>query len=322
MMSLYTKFAALLIAVVVYFVPAALGGGLAIYSAAVLIAIMAVMSYGLDVVVSDMGEVSLGHTVFFAVGAYTPAILATRTGANAWLTLFITIIASVIVALIIGLVTLRLRDFVFALVTYAVAIVAMTVAANWNFLGGSDGITGIPILDLSLLGVKLTARNDEQIWPYAFALLLITLYIITRFRNSKLGQAALMSHLNPKLATMNGIDIYKTRLQIFMFSAPITASAGWLYAYERSYVSADVIDTYFLIIMLTAVVLVGPRRLLGPLFTIALILIQEKFFSFGSYIDKIILGSVLILILAFLPNGLASVFPALLNKTKIAATAD
>lgn len=293
------------IAVAAYFVPTLVGGGLAIFSAAVLIAIMAVMSYGLDIIVSDLGEVSLGHTVFFAVGAYVPAILATRVGVNAWVTFAATILVSLIVALLIGLITLRLRDFVFSLVTYAVAIVSMTVAANWNFLGGSDGITGLPTLDLSAFGLKLTAANDSELWPYAFLLLLLTLYLVRRFRKSRLGQAALMSHLNPKLATMNGIDVHKVRLQVFMFSAPITAAAGWLYAYQRSYVSSDVIDTYFLILMLTAVVLIGPRKLFGPLLAIAVILLQEKFLSFGSSIDKIILGSVLVLVLAFVPNGLA-----------------
>lgn len=117
-----------------------------------------------------------------------------------------------------------------------------------------------------------------------------------------------MTHLNPRLATMSGIDPQRTRLKVFLFSAPITASAGWLYAYQRAYVSADVLETYFLILMLTAVVLVGKRVLLGPLIGIALILSQEKFLSFGGYVDKIILGGVLIVVLAFLPNGLAGLF--------------
>ena len=94
------------------------------------------------------------------------------------------------------------------------------------------------------------------------------------------------------------------RLQVFLASAPITASAGWLYAYQRAYVSADILDSYFLILMLTAVVLVGRRILLGPLLATALVLVQEKFLSLGGYADKIILGAVLIAVLAFFPRGL------------------
>lgn len=305
MIRLPLRRAALLpLAVIVLYLPAWLGGSPAIYSAAVLIAILAVMSYGLDVVVSDLGEVSLGHTVFFATGAYVTALLSTRTGAGAWITLAATIVAALGVSAVVGLVTLRLREFVFSLVTYAVAVVAVTVAANWAFLGGSDGLRGLPTLDLSVAGLSLTARNDEELWPYAFGLLVVVIYLIDRFRHSRLGTAAIMVHQNPRLATMSGIDPARVRLQVFLFSAPISAAAGWLYAYQRAYVSADILETYFLILMLTAVVLVGRRQLLGPLLATALVLVQEKFFSFGGYVDKIVLGSVLVLVLAFFPQGL------------------
>ena len=71
-----------------FFAPQLLGGSGAVYSAAVLIAIFAVMAYGLDVIVSDLGEVSLAHTVFFAAGSYTTALLSTtRRRRLGWVTL-------------------------------------------------------------------------------------------------------------------------------------------------------------------------------------------------------------------------------------------
>jgi branched-chain amino acid transport system permease protein len=293
-----------LVGLAVFAAPSLLGGSGSIYSAAVLIAIFAVMAYGLDVIVSDLGEVSLAHTVFFASGSYTTALLSTRAGFDGWGTLAGTILVALGLALLIGLVTLRLREFVFSLVTYAVGVVAVTLAQNWQFLGGSDGLRGIPLLDMSIAGLTLTARNDQELWPYAFTLLAFTVYLIDRFRHSRLGAAAIMTHLNPRLATIGGIDPARVRLQVFLFSAPISAAAGWLYAYQRAYVSADVLEAYFLILMLTAVVLMGRRQLLGPLAAVALILMQEKFFSLGAYVDKIILGSVLVIILGFFPQGL------------------
>lgn len=300
----WQRWALLPTAAAVYLAPQLAGGSGAAYSAAVLIAIFAVMAYGLDIIVSDLGEVSLAHTVFFAAGSYTTALLATRAGVGSWATLAGSIGVALVLAGVIGLVTLRLREFVFSLVTYAVAVVAMTVAANWQFMGGSDGVRGIPLLDLSLPGIALTAQDDRTLWPYAFGLLVAALYLVDRFRHSALGAAAVMSHLNPRLATMSGIDLARVRLQVFLVSAPISAAAGWLYAYQRAFVSADVLESYFLILMLTAVVLMGRRQLLGPLLATALILVQEKFFSQGPYVDKIILGSVLVLVLGFFPQGL------------------
>jgi len=290
----------------VFAAPTLLGAGVSVYSAAVLIAIFATMAYGLDVIVSDLGEVSLAQTVFFAAGSYTTALLSTRGGvASAWITLIASVVMALGLAAVIGLVTLRLREFVFSLVTYAVAVVAMTLAANWAFLGGSDGIRGIPMFDLSLWGLTLNARDDRTLWPFAFALLAITIYLIDRFRHSSLGAAAIMVHLNPRLATMSGIDPARVRLQVFLFSAPLSAAAGWLYAYQRAFVSADLLENYFLILMLTSVVLIGRRQLLGPLAATALVLVQEKFFSLGGNVDKMVLGSVLVAILAFFPQGLA-----------------
>ena len=301
----WSRWALVPTALAVYVAPQLLGGSGSAYSAAVLIAIFAVMAYGLDLIVSDLGEVSLAHTVFFAAGSYTTALLATRAGAGSWVTLAGSVAVALVLAAAIGLVTLRLREFVFSLVTYAVAVVAMTIAANWQFMGGSDGVRGIPLLDLSLPGLALTAQDDRTLWPYAFALLVGALYLVDRFRHSALGAAAVMSHLNPRLATMSGIDLARVRLQVFLVSAPISAAAGWLYAYQRAYVSADVLESYFLILMLTAVVLVGRRQLLGPLAATAMVLVQEKFFSLGGYVDKIVLGSVLVLILGFFPQGLS-----------------
>ena len=293
-----------LLAVAAFYLPAILGGGGAVYSACVIIAILAVMAYGLDAIVSDLGEVSLAHTVFFAAGAYATALLSTGPRWSPLITLLASIAAASLAAAGLGWVTLHLREFVFSLVTYAVSVVAVTVAQNWSLLGGSDGLRGVPAFSVSLGPWSYTARADKELWPVAYGLLLLVLYVVYSFRRSRLGYAAVMTHLNPRLATMSGVDPQRTRLLVFLFSAPITASAGWLYAYQRAYVSSDVLETYFLVLTLTAVVLLGRRMLLGPLFGVALILMQEKFLSFGAYVDKIILGGALIVTLAFLPRGL------------------
>jgi branched-chain amino acid transport system permease protein len=293
--------AAVVAAIVIFLLPGWLGG---LHGAFTVIAILAVAAYGLDIVVSDLGEVSLAHTVFFAAGAYATGLLATRLGAGGWVTLAGALLAGVLIALALGIVTLALREFVFSLVTYAATVVAAAIAHNWNLLGGSDGVSGIPTLDLSAGPLRLTAVNDAQLWPLAFLLLLLTLYAVRQFRRSRLGAMAMMVHLNPRLATMSGIDVRRVRLQVFVLSAPFSAAAGWLYAYQRAYVGPDLFETYFLVLMLTAVVLVGRRRLLGPLLGTALVIGQERFLSFGGDINAIILGGALVVALALLPGGL------------------
>ena len=297
-----------ILAVAGFVLPPALGVSSLIYSTLVVIAIFSVMAYGMDLVLSDLGEMSLMHTAFFAAGAYATGLLSVNFGWNSWGTLAAACLSALLLALLIGVVTLKIREFAFSLVTYAANVVCYTIAFNWSALGGSDGIIGVPTLDLSLPWVTLTATSNKELWPYAFGLLLLAMYFVSRFRRSRLGYAALMVQMNPPLAVTSGIDAARTRLAVFAVSAPLTALGGWLYAYQRAYVGADLFEMYFLVLMLTAVIIVGRRILFGPLIGTAALLAQKSFFSLGAYGDKVVLGVVLVIILCVLPGGLATIW--------------
>ncbi len=293
-----------LLAIVAFYLPALAGGSAVAYSTCATIAIFSVMAYGTELVLSYLGEVSLGHTIFWASGGYVTALSATRLGWNGWLTAVATVGLAVVMAVALGLATLRTREFVFSLVTYAAAVVAMEIAFNWDFVGGSDGITGIPHLALPFGFATYRGGTSTELWPIALALLLVTVGFVDRFRRSRLGLAALMVHMNPGLAMTLGLDTRRVRLMVFVLSAPVSALAGWLYAYQRAYVGPDMFEAYFLIVMLTAAVLTGRRVLLGPVVGTAVILTQQNLLSVGGDGDKIVLGAVLAAILIFWPQGL------------------
>ncbi len=276
-----------------------------VVSVCILVAIFTVMSYGTDLVLSYLGEVSLGHPIFLAVGAYAAGYCSTRLGLDPWLTLAIAILLSLVVGAILGLVTLRVREFIFSVVTYASTIVIYEIVFNTKALGGSEGLTAIPLMTLPFFGTSYTADTNIAMWPVAFVVLLLAVYFVSRFRTSKIGRQALMVHLNPDLATSLGIDVQKLRLQVFLVSAPIPAIAGWLYAYQRGYVGPDLFQPYFMILTLTAIILFGRRQLLGPLFGVAVILVQENFFSVGGDGNKVIVGTILVVVLVLMPNGVA-----------------
>jgi branched-chain amino acid transport system permease protein len=187
----------------------------------------------------------------------------------------------------------------------------MEITFNWRVLGGSDGIIGIPRLSLPLPVGGYAGGTSAELWPVAFLLLLATVGLIHRFRRSRLGLAALMVQMNPGLAMTLGLDARRVRLMVFVLSAPISALAGWLYAYQRAYVGPDMFEAYFLVLMLTAAVLTGRRVLLGPVVSTAIVLMQQNFLSVGGDGDKIILGLVLGAILIFWPQGLIGLWHAL-----------
>jgi branched-chain amino acid transport system permease protein len=294
--------------------PQLLGSDRVAYQTAIIVAIFAVMAYGLDLLVSYLGEVSLGQPLFWAAGAYVGGLLATRYGWGAWATAGAALGVCVAVATAVGLLTIRTRDFVFSLVTYATTIVALGVVSNWGFVGASDGIVGIPQLDLSLLGLELAPSGDDGLWPYAFALLAATVYGVHRFRRSRLGMAALMVNLNPALAASMGLDERRIRVRVFVLSAVITGAAGWLYAYQRSFVGPDLLGTYFLVLMLTAVVISGRRVLLGPVVGVLILVLQQNYASVGTNGDAVVLGAILAGVLILWPTGLVGAWAALRRR--------
>ncbi len=287
-----------------FYLPALAGGSAVAYATCATVAIFSVMAYGTDLVLSYLGEVSLGHTIFWAGGGYVTAFIATRLAWNGWLTALATVVLAVLLATAVGLATLRTREFVFSLVTYAAAVVLMEIALNWSFVGGSDGITGIPRLTLPFGLGTYAGGTSTELWPVALVLLLLTVGFIDRFRRSRLGLAALMVQMQPDLAMTLGLDTRRVRLMVFVLSAPVSALAGWLYAYQRAYVGPDMFESYFLVVMLTAAVLSGRRVLLGPVVGTAVILTQQNLMSVGGDGDKIILGAVLAGVLIFWPQGL------------------
>lgn len=299
-----------------YLLPSLLGGSDRIYTTVVLVAIFAIMSYGVDVVLSYLGEVSLGHTLFWAAGAYTTAMLAVRSGWTPIPALLASIVVTVLLALLLGLATLRTREFVFSLVTYAAAIIGLTVVQNTQALGGSDGVVGVPLLELPAFGGTYVARTNAELWPIALVCLVLVVLLVARFRRSRLGTTALMAQMNGELSTAMGVDVRRTRMLVFVLSAPITALAGWLYAYQRSYVSPDLLSPTFLLFMLTAVILPGRRLLLGPLVGALLLTSQQQLASLGGDADKIVLGGVLAVVLLASPTGLVGFWHALVRRVR------
>jgi branched-chain amino acid transport system permease protein len=260
--------------------------------------------------------VSLGHTLFWAGGAYVTAVVSVQHGWGPLPALAAAIAVVTALAVVLGLATIRTREFVFSLVTYAAAVIGLTVVSNSDALGGTDGIVGVPLLALPAVGGQYVARTNAEMWPIAFALLVLVIAVIARFRRSRLGVTALMSQMNPDLATALGVDVRRIRVLVFVLSAPIAGLAGWLYAYQRSYVSPDLLSAHFLLFMLAAVILPGRRLLLGPLAGAAILTTQQELFSFGGDADKIILGGVLAAVLLLSPNGLVGAWHAAVRRVR------
>ncbi len=192
-----------------------------------------IAALGLVLLTGIGGLVSFGQAGFVGVGAYATAYLTTAYGLSPWIGLIAALIASVVVALIIGLVTLRLSGHYLAVATIAWGISFYFLFANMDALGRYSGLSGIP--PISLFGLTLSSNGGLTylIWICVLGSILM----IGNLLNSRPGRAirALPSH--DDLAESFGINTAGYKMAIFVIAAVLAALSGWLYAHMLRFVN-------------------------------------------------------------------------------------
>ena len=235
------------------------------------------------------GLLSLANAAFMGLGAYAAATATVQFGLPLEFGLVLGIILPALVALVVGIPTLRLSGVYLAMATLGFGEVLRVVILNIDFIGGPMGLNGIPHL--------------TTIWHILFSLLL-SIFIIWRIRQSKVGRAFEAIREDEIAARLMGVNVTKYKLIAFIVGAGIAGLAGGLNAHytytigPNNYAFENAVD------ILTMAVFGGANSLLGPILggTI-LTLLPEVLRGLKEY-RLAINGLVLIFVILYLPNGL------------------
>ncbi|MDA8098104.1 MAG: hypothetical protein M0042_00595, partial [Nitrospiraceae bacterium] len=263
--------------------------------------IYVVLALGLNLVVGQVGLLNLGYVSFYAVGAYTYAILSTRYGLSFWPGLAAGAVSASIIALFIGLSTLRLRGDYFAIVTLGLGEITRIVLNNWDGLtGGPNGITrvGRP----SLGGYVLSSPGE---FYYLILLIaLVTVFAMRRLISSRIGRAWIAIREDEIAAEAMGLNVFRLKLLAFVIASAWAGIAGVFFAAKMAFVSPESFTFSESIMILSMVVLGGmgsiPGIILGAFLLIAL---PEVFRDFQDY-RMIGFGAALVVMMIFRPQGL------------------
>ena len=231
------------------------------------IGIAIILASSLGMVVSFLGELSLGHAGFMCIGAYIggkiSCLLEPSLG-NTFLTLLIALVAGGVCAalfgIIIGLPALRLRGDYLAIVTLAFGEIVRTVIMNLpeKLFGGTTGL-------------KTPRFDNKYLFIVAFVLVLICLAVVQNLLRSKHGRAISAIRDNEIAARAMGIDVVRYKLVVFATSAFFAGIAGVLYSYTQSRVQSASFDYNYSIEILVMVVLGGLGSINGSIIAAALI---------------------------------------------------
>lgn len=210
-------------------------------------AIFAIVVLGLNVLVGYTGQISFGHNAFFGVGAYLTAYATTTWKLPPFVGLVLGIVAALVLAVLIGYPTLRLRGHFLAMATFGLGLVFYSFVAASPIFKGFTGIGGIPALGV---GTTSTATPIGQ-YAVSVAFLLVAIVVAWRLRHRRFGRA-LSSIANDESAGQSiGIDVHRYKLAAFAISAVFGAIAGWLYAHTVTYVSPETFGFTLIITIFT-----------------------------------------------------------------------
>ena len=264
------------------------------------------LALGLNIIVGYCGMCDLGYAAKFAVGAYTTAILMNTFKWSFWLTLPASVLVSALVAIIIGLPTLKLRSDYLAIVTLGFSEIVRITARNLKITGSATGINFLK--KPNFFGIQLVRSH----WYFIFLVLVaIFIFISFRVRYSRFGRALTYIKEDEDAARAMGINTTLYKLYAYIIGAVLGGIAGSFYAIRMSSISPNSFDFTKSANILLAVILGGigkiPGVILGALF---LVIFPELFRELKIFeinvgdMRMLFFGILLIIVMIFRPQGL------------------
>ena len=268
--------------------------------------IFAIFAMSLDLLLGYAGLASFGHAAFYGVGAYACALLALRHVDGLLPLLLVGALASAAVAVPIGALSLRTTGIYFLMLTLAFAQMLWGLAVNWTSLTrGTDGLIGIPRPTLpgaDALGFTLYERGPFFIVCLVIAVLVFLL--LEALTRSPFGRTLEGIRENERRMRALGYPTFRYRLAVFVVAGAIAGVAGSLAAMSNGYATPDLLYWTGSGLVLVAVVVGGSRSLIGPVLGAFLVLVAQL--GLSTFVDRweLLLGSLFIAFVLFLPRGL------------------
>ena len=266
------------------------------------IAIFAIALVGLDLVIGYGELLAFGHGAFLALGAYVMGVLSVRYGVPLFLGICIACAVNGAIALLIGAATLKLRGYYLAVATLGFGIIVIEMLGGLvEYTGGWSGLRGVA--PATFFGV--TIKSDSAFYLIAVTGLFISLLVGKNLVTSSFGRAIRACGNNDTGAEVVGIPTARYRLQLFVVGALYCSLAGSLYALFLRVVTPANFDVITAIDMVLMLFLGGKETLWGPILGAAAVRLLPEFVEGLSDYRTIVQGLVFILVLIFVPNGIA-----------------
>jgi branched-chain amino acid transport system permease protein len=277
--------------------------------------ILALAGVGLNLALGQGGLVSFGHAAYFGIGGYAMGILASHAqdysplmevpfvieGTNLMPVIWgVAALASGLVALVVGALSLRTSGVYFIMVTLAFGQMLYYFSISWPAYGGEDGLS----IYVRNRFPGMNTLDPIQFFGICFIVLMAVLFVVNRLNKSPFGLALSGARQNEERLRTVGINVYRLRLVAFVISGAITGLAGALFADLNRFVSPTMFSWHTSGEIMVFIILGGVARLFGPVAGAAVYILLEHVLGGLSEYWHIYLGLILLLVVLFAKGGI------------------
>lgn len=270
-----------------------------------------ISALGICMLLGMCGQMSFSAVSFMGLAGFLTAQFSKTYHIHTLLAGVLAIVVTGLVANLIGKALMRLEGSYFTFASIGIVSIFSTLFLNWKWLCSSaDGISGVPKLNLFFMTVK-----DRNQWYYVLLVAAICCGLfVERIRRTHLGRAAASVRDNAIVASTLGVDVYKTKVICFTIASTLAAVSGVMLVYHNSY-AVESMFTYDMSVSFTLMVMLGGvNSTLGTLLgSFLMTLLPEALRSFQQYL-RLLYGIGIILLMIFMPMGLAGVVESLTAK--------
>jgi branched-chain amino acid transport system permease protein len=277
----------------------------------VVVGIFYLVVLGLNLLTGLSGQVSLGQTLFMAIGGYGAGLLALDLHWPTVVALLVMAIVSGLVAAVLGTVFLRLRGYYLALATLGLAVITQSLADGLGGLtGGPSGLVAVPSLTLG----GWTVFSDRANYYVLLVVCAAGAAFVANVQRRQTGRVLMAVAVDASAASMLAINPARYKTEAFVVSAVFASVAGSLYVYYLRFISPEIVGVTVAFGVVIMLALGGSRTLVGPLLG-ALVLegLPQAGQGFSLW-EPLVAGIVLILIMTYFPRGLWGSAKALVGK--------
>jgi branched-chain amino acid transport system permease protein len=281
------------------------------------IGLYSIVAIGLVLLTGIGGMTSFGQAAFVGVGAYATAFLTTRYGVSPWLALIAGVVLTAFIALLLGLITMRLSGHFLPLGTIAWGLSLFYLFGNMDLLGKYDGINGIPVL--SVFGWQL--ESGRSIYYLIWVVVLLAVISVQNLLNSRPGRAIRALRGGGTMAEAMGINTAWMRVVIFIYAAVLAAISGFLYAHLQRAVNPTPFGLNHGIEFLFMAVVGGISHVWGAILGATILTVLQdylqtllpKLLGANGNFEIIVFGVLMVLLLQYARQGVwpfvARIFP-------------